>query len=360
MNTEERISSFISLGIHLGEFAEMKGKIHGDPGKKIIASILGTAAEKAEAENPWFTRENVLTALNNISNSLREQKISRFIQPYSHGIEKPGKPQMIGVVMAGNIPLAGFHDFFCTLLTGHHFLGKLSSDDPFLLPAIAEALCAIHPGFGGMITFSENKLSGFNAVIATGSNNTNRYFEYYFGKYPHILRKTRSGIAVLTGKETPEEISGLAGDIFTFFGRGCRSVSKLYVPDGYDLDQLAVSLKKYHHLANHNKYHNNYTYNKAIFLLDNVPFIDCGNLILVENSELASPVSVVFYEFYNDPENLREKVAGLADRIQCIVCADECIQGSVRPGFAQQPELWDFADGVDTMQFLLGLERTGK
>jgi hypothetical protein len=257
--------------------------------------------------------------------------------------------------MAGNIPLVGFHDFFCTLVTGHRFIGKLSSDDLHLLPALAEILCFIDPGFGDLISFTEDKLSGYNAVIATGSNNTNRYFEYYFGKYPHILRKSRNGLAIITGHETMDELNGLSDDIFIYFGRGCRSISKLYVPEQFDFNLFTEPFNKYNHLADHNKFINNYTYHKAIFLMDKTRFIDFGHLLLVESSELASPVSVVYYEYYKEIEDLRMSLTDLNDRIQCIVSSDETLSRSVRPGATQQPELLDYADGIDTMEFLLNL-----
>jgi hypothetical protein len=257
--------------------------------------------------------------------------------------------------MAGNITVVGFHDFFCILLAGYHFLGKLSSEDSRLLPAIADILIRIDPEFKNLISFTDERLSDFDAVIATGSNNTYRYFEYYFGKYPHILRKNRNGVAILTGKETREELSGLADDIFIFFGKGCRSISKLYLPAGYDFQLLQEPFAGYNHYFNHHKYRNNYDYYKTIFILDKTPFIDLGHLLLIENTDKASPVSVLHYEYYNDLAIFNHILPGLKDQIQCIVCHDEQVFDSIKPGNAQSPELWDYADGFDTMEFLLSL-----
>jgi hypothetical protein len=257
--------------------------------------------------------------------------------------------------MAGNIPMAGFHDLFCILLAGHRFLGKLSSEDTWLLPAVAEILFFVNPGFKNLISFTKEKLSGFDAVIATGSNNSYRYFEYYFGKYPHILRKNRNGIAILTGNETSDDLSALVDDIFLYFGKGCRSVSKIYIPEDFRLESLSLPFQKYQHIINHHKYLNNYNYHKAIFLLEKIPFIDLGNSLLTKNAGAASPVSVIYYEHYQDSILLIDKLKDFEDQLQCVVSIDKDVTGSVRPGRSQFPSLSDWADGIDTMDFLLNL-----
>jgi hypothetical protein len=356
MKIEERISSFETLGKYLKEYLNLEAEGKDEHlTDKTVFSILENAVSNAESKNPWFTRENILIALRNISVSLEKSKIELFIQPYSEKLVNLKTPATIGVVMAGNIPLVGFHDFFSVLLSGHCFLGKLSSEDANLIPAIADILFMINPEYRNLIAFSEEKITGFDAIIATGSNNSYRYFEYYFGKYPHILRKNRNGIAILTGSETIDEMAGLADDIFIFFGRGCRNISKLYLPEEFNFELLAKSFRKYDHYTNHHKFHNNYDYHKAIYLLDKIPFIDMGHSLLVENSEMASPVSVIYYEYYKDRFTLAAKLTEMKDQIQCIVCCDPEISGSIKPGQGQHPELWDYADGIDTMEFLLNL-----
>jgi hypothetical protein len=357
MKIEEKISAFISLGKYLKEYVNLKAEVKNKHlTEKTVFSVLENAVSNAEIENPWFTRENIFVALENISISLDKSKLDLFIQPYSEKLVNMKTPGRIGVVMAGNIPLVGFHDFLCVLLSGHRFLGKSSSQDSHLLPAIAELLIMINPDFGNLILFSEERLTGFDAIIASGSNNSYRYFEYYFGKYPHILRKNRNGVAILSGTETGDEMAGIADDIFIFFGRGCRSISKLYLPEHFDFELLAEPLKKYSHYIDYHKYGNNYNYYKAIYLLDKVPFIDIGHALLVENSEIASPVSVIYYEYYQDLPKLKDKLTAMEEQIQCIVCRDPKVSGSIKPGQSQHPELWDYADGIDTMEFLLNLQ----
>jgi len=257
--------------------------------------------------------------------------------------------------MAGNIPAVGFHDFLSVLLAGHHLLAKLSSDDQYLLPDIAEILINIEPSFNDHITFTLEKIQDFDAVIATGSNNTSRYFNYYFGKYPHIIRKNRNAIAVLGGNESRDELNGLAEDIFTYFGLGCRNVSRLFVPKDYDFKAFYEGIEGFSDIGNHHKYVNNYDYNKSVFLVNMEPHFDNGFLILKENAAIASPVSVMHYERYENLDEVNSFVSRESESIQCVVSALTEVQGSIRPGSAQHPKLWDYADGVDTLRFLLNL-----
>jgi len=356
MEIEDRISAFVTLGKYLMESVSLQnGDFISQPTEGSMFSNIENAVMQAQLENPWFTRDNILIALKNISASLERPKIEHFMQPYADRLTDQKTPQTIGVVMAGNIPAVGFHDFLCVLLAGRRFLGKLSSEDFLLLPAIAELLVRIKPEFGELIAFTDKRLHDFDSVIATGGNNSHRYFEYYFDKYPHILRKNRNGVAILTGRETSEELSGLADDIFMFFGKGCRSIAKLFLPEGYDFQLLHEPFTRYNHLFNHHKYRNNYDYYKTIFIIDKIPFIDFGNLLLVESMDTASPVSVLNFEYYNDVVNVKNILQGMNEQIQCIVCHNEMISPSIKPGKAQSPELWDYADGVDTMEFLLNL-----
>jgi hypothetical protein len=356
MNIEERISGFESLGKYLKEYVTLQTENSTDNSlDESHFKQFDDSVKQAESENPWFTRENIIIALKNISDSIERKKIEQFAKRYEKDLWRYGKTRTIGVVMAGNIPLVGFHDFFCILLAGHRFLGKLSSEDSRLLPAIAEVLARISPGFVNLISFSDKRLEGFDSIIATGSNNTYRYFEYYFGKYPNILRKNRNGVAVLTGKESMEELSGLADDIFIFFGKGCRNVSKLYLPEGYDFQLFMEPFSRYGHLSDHNKYRNNYDYYRTIYIIDKTDYIDLGNLLLIESLNIPSRVSVVNFEYYNDPGVVKAILREKEEQVQCIVCQNEIVPAAIKPGKTQCPELWDYADGIDTMEFLLNL-----
>ena len=257
--------------------------------------------------------------------------------------------------MAGNIPAVGFHDFLSVLITENKLLAKLSTDDDKLIPAISELLISIEPEFKPNIKFTTAPLKSFDAVIATGSNNTSRYFDYYFSAYPHIIRKNRNGIAVISGNESEIELDGLASDIFNYYGLGCRNVSKVFVPENYDFSRLLEVLGKRENVIENHKYFNNYEYNKAIFLVNGRKHFDAGNILLVEDTTIASPISVLNYEFYNNIGEAKKIIEMDADKIQCIVTNNEAFPDRILFGKSQQPELWDYADGVDTVEFLLNL-----
>lgn len=254
--------------------------------------------------------------------------------------------------MAGNIPLVGFHDFFCVLLVGHKVLVKQSSNDKHLLPYLAKYLEQVAPGFKGQIEFTEEKLRDFDAVIATGSDNTARYFEYYFNGKPSIIRKNRNSVAVLTGNETDAELERLSHDIFRYYGLGCRNVSKLFVPKNYDFDSFFKAMYAWHPIINETKYANNYDYNKAVYLMSEFDMLENGFLMVKEDSNYASPIATVFYEQYETLEALQHKLETDAENIQCVV-SKGLNKSHLAFGETQQPQLWDFADGVDTMDFLL-------
>lgn len=258
--------------------------------------------------------------------------------------------------MAGNIPAVGFHDFLSVLMSGHKLIARLSSDDDKLLPAIADILVAIEPEFEELITFEGGKLNGFDAVIATGSDNTARYFEYYFGKYPHVIRKNRNGVAVLNGDESKEDLNCLADDIFLYFGLGCRNVSRIFVPLKYDFQKLLSVIEKRNGILENSKYFNNYEYNKAIYLINKTGHFDSANLLLVQNEQIASPVSVLNYEYYSDLHLLEKTLEAREMEIQCVVSNEGRLKKVIPFGSTQQPKLWDYADGVDTMRFLLKLD----
>lgn len=259
----------------------------------------------------------------------------------------------IGLILAGNIPLVGFHDVLCVLASGHHALIKASSNDTRLIKYILNLLVEIAPEFKTRFTFVE-RLAHFDAVIATGSNNTSRYFEYYFGKVPHIIRKNRNSIALLTGNETKEQLFLLGHDIFDFFGLGCRNVSKLLVPAGYDFVPFFEAVEPHQPIIHHHKYNNNYDYNKSIYLVNSDKHLDNGFLLVKEDERLASPLAVLYFEYYDDMPAATSRLAELSEAIQCIVTHGHIDIGNqvVDFGQSQQPRLWDYADGVDTMAFL--------
>jgi hypothetical protein len=307
--------------------------------------------------NPWFTPENVRFAIKAIGLSLKTRQLERWLRNYDQALLEKRKDKTIGVVMAGNIPLVGFHDYLSVMLTGNKLLAKLSTGDNQLLPFLHQLLVKIEPAFAGKVEFTEDTLSGFDAIIATGSDNSARYFDYYFGKYPHIIRKNRNGIAVLTGQETDDDLMAIGEDIFRYFGLGCRSVSKLFVPKNYTFDRFYENIKDYSHVINHHKYANNYEYNKAIYLVNTTPHLDNGFLLLKEDTAFSSPVSVLFYELYSNPKEVKLSLNKQREKIQCIVSVEKTTaeKGVVSPGKSQYPALWDYADGLDTLAFLTEL-----
>ncbi|MCX6283238.1 MAG: acyl-CoA reductase [Bacteroidetes bacterium] len=346
MDIRNRIQTFIETGRILAGYPALQE--NGTP------HPMSEPALRAGLVNPWFTPENIRFALNSLGHSLLEVKINRWLEAYSESLEIPGRREKrIGVVTAGNIPLAGFHDFFCVLICGHSFLGKLSAQDNVLLPAIAKIMEGFDPEWNRMIRFVNEPLKDIDAIIATGSDNTYRYFEYYFSRFPHIIRKSRNGIAILQGDETAAELEGLASDIMLYFGLGCRSVSKLYIPFDYDVLQLMPFFRPWEDIIRHNKYFNNYEYQKSIRIVNKQPFHDFGNLILAEDSKLASAVSVLNFERYRSKSELTEVLPAISDKIQCVVSTADPGIPFILPGTAQKPELWDYADGIDTLSFLL-------
>ena len=285
MDLSERIEGFARLGDYL------KDSLTGDG--SFAPPELHTLAREAEVQNPWFTPAFIHHALKEISVMLDASLMEEWLSRYDTDKLSPAEPKTIGTILAGNIPAVGFHDFLCILLSGHKFKGKLSGKDDKLLPFLAEKLKELEPGFSGLIAFKEKKIGGIDAMIATGSNNSSRYFEYYFGKYPHIFRKNRNGVALLDGGESREELSSLADDIFLYFGMGCRSISKIYVPAGHKFDALYEQCEPYSHLRDHNKYANNYQYQRSVFLMNQVPHLDNGFLIIRPDPKIASAVATL-------------------------------------------------------------------
>lgn len=316
---------------------------------------FASGIEEAAQQNPWFISRFIEHALAAIGDSLKEDNLRQWLEPYIT-LQRSQIHNKVAVINAGNIPMVGFHDFLCVMFSGHHYIGKLSSADKVLLPAIAGWLTQIEPGMQNRFEFTEVKLAGFDAVIATGSNNTARYFDFYFSKYPHIIRKNRNGVAVLTGNESSDELAALADDVFLYFGMGCRSVAKIFVPEGYSFDRLFTAFEKYRTIVNLSKYMNNYEYYRSIFLINKTSHLDNGFLLLKEDTGFSSPPAVLFTEEYARIEALRKRLSESHDKIQCIVGNSTEIDGIIPFGSAQNPELWNYADGIDTMKFLTGLK----
>ncbi|SNY99826.1 acyl-CoA reductase [Flagellimonas pacifica] len=341
------LEAFVKLGSFLRDFCENRNDKNSDKYNKINDILI-----RAEQKNGWFTYENLIFSLEQWVGQLTNENLTHWVANYPIDQERSSKT--IGIVMAGNIPLVGFHDFLCVLLTGNKVLAKLSSNDTVLLPFLADCLIEYEPSLADKIQFIEGKFEHFDAVIATGSNNTSRYFEYYFGKKPNIIRKNRNAIAIITGEESNEELQDLGKDIFKYFGLGCRNVSKIYVPSDYDFDQFFNAIFTYQDIIHQNKYANNYDYNKAVYLMSEFKILDNGFLILKEDSSFASPIASLFYERYDSTQALKQQLKEREEDIQCIV-SKGMFDGEVAFGETQKPQLSDYADGVDTLKFLLEL-----
>jgi hypothetical protein len=321
------------------------------PFNEIFFEAMTEAIQLSKSYNGWFTENNIQFAFKSWEDALNEENLLKWTSKYD--LEKVHNHH-IAIVLAGNIPLVGFHDLLSVLISGNRVIAKLSSNDKLLLPYLTKYLIAIEPEFEGKIVFTEERLEKFNAVIATGSNNTARYFEYYFGKYPNIIRKNRNSVAVLSGKETSEELKSLSNDIFRYFGLGCRNVSKIFIPKDYNFDAFFNAMFIWKEVINDNKYINNYDYNKAVYLMSNVNLLDNEFLLLKEDINFSSPISVTFYEYYDSLESVSEKLITEKDNIQCIV-SNLGIKNEIKFGETQNPNLWEYADGIDTIDFLVKL-----
>lgn len=322
-------------------FAQLKLKIDA-----LTDEELDQLEAQAKAKNGWFTKESIQQSLKGISSMLEAGKLDKWLKNYD--IVEP-VPKIVGIVMAGNIPLVGFHDLLCILISGNFAAVKASSDDEFLTTAIIGWILEIEPRFKKNIELRE-RLTGIDAVIATGSDNTARYFEYYFKDIPSIIRKNRTSVGVLGGNESSAQLESLGDDIFSYFGLGCRNVSKVFTPKGFDLRDTFPAFEKFKEVANHNKYRNNYDYHKSIYLVNKTPHLDTGFLLSVSTDELVSPISVLYHQEYDKLETLERVLKFNKEKIQCIVG-----EGYIPFGQAQKPELWDYADNVDTLEFLSGL-----
>ena len=311
MELQQRINAFVKLGAFLGQFStEDFQKNEVIEANALFFDGFKHQLKLAKEHNGWFTQNNISFSLNSWTNALTHSNINKWLAPYNFNTVTP---KTVAIIMAGNIPLVGFHDFLSVLISGHHVLVKQSSNDKHLLPFLAKYLEVVEPAFKGKITFTEQKLENFDAVIATGSDNTARYFEYYFKGKPSIIRKNRNSVAVLTGKETTDQLEALSHDIFRYYGLGCRNVSKLFVPKDYNFDAF---------------------------------------LMIKEDKSYASPIATVFYEYYDTKETMQQELADNKDNLQCVV-ANGFLADEITFGYTQKPQLWDYADNVDTVEFLL-------
>ena len=350
MTLETKKSVFVELGKFLSQFSEKNTSkdpavLHNHTFFEAFIDLI----KLSQSHNGWYTPEQVYFSIQSWAEALTKENLNQWLSAYD--LEQ-NKIKNIALILAGNIPLVGFHDFLSVLISGNTVLVKTSSNDQHLLPFLAKYIIAIEPEFKDKIKFVEGKLENFDAVIATGSNNTARYFEYYFKDKPSIIRKSRNSVAVLNGSETKEQLEALGEDIFRYFGLGCRNVSKLFVPKDYSFVPFFEAIFAYQDVIHYEKYANNYDYNKAVFLMSNFKLLDNGFLTLKEDKSHASPISSVFYENYDNISDIKLRLQTEVEQIQCIVSAN-LIEGSIDFGQTQKPALWDYADNVDTISFLL-------
>jgi hypothetical protein len=342
MTLKQRIRAFARMG----DFVDRHDNGNRQPGEDQLHTGLDKVIEIAYTYNNWFIPQFVNESIRSLKSFLDETTLAKFTERFTDSPEQ----RTVAVICAGNIPLVCFHDLMCVLLSGHKALIKLSGDDKVLMPFFLRLLVHYEPAFESSISFAEGKLSNFNAVIATGSDNTASHLHYYFRKYPNIIRKSRTSMAVLTGNETTEELKDLGKDIFLYFGLGCRNVSKLLVPKEYSFNKFFESIVDFGFVVNNNKYGNNYDYHRAIYLLEQIPFLDNNFLMIRETRDLYSPVGVLYYEFYDGQTDIGDYVKAHEHQLQCVVG-----RNYVPLGYSQRPVITDFADNIDTVDFLVHL-----
>ncbi len=354
LNKSEMIDALVITGTYLAQHA--RGEADPDGSLSVLTSTFFDPFEEVirseHTFNGWFTEAHIRNAIGAIAGMLKREQLVKWMQQYPDLPVDPAGRKTIGVIMAGNIPLVGFHDMLSVIMSGHSFLGKLSSKDDHLLKQVAGIICAVEPRFGKRISFTDEYLRDADAVIATGSDNSARHFSYYFKNTPHILRRNRNGITILSGDESDEELLLLGKDIFTYFGLGCRNVTKIYLPDHFDVTRLLRLYEEWAGLTEHHKYNNNLDYHRTIFLMKRIPFLDNGLVLFKEDVSIASPVGVVYYEKYSELNRLKKQIKGQSEQVQCVVSTIKEIENAIPPGTTQEPRLWDYADGVDTMEFL--------
>lgn len=341
MRNENGILALSELGYFLREFLE-----ESETSESALNKDFNAVIARSEIENPWFTKENIRFALNSWAEILTQDSIKNWVGKY----QENKTPKKVGLILAGNIPMVGFHDVVSTLVSGHEAKIKLSSKDRLLIPFLLKVWNEFS---NQQLKYSlVERLEGFDAVVATGSNNTARYLEYYFKDYLNIIRKNRTSVAILSGKETDKELQLLGEDIFRYFGLGCRNVTKLMLPEDFSLDRLFDNLLPYKEVINHNKYANNYDYNRAVYLLNQEKFWDNNFVMLKEDSKLFSPVAVLNFSRYKNVDEVKGFISENEQEIQCVVAKPEIGLNSVNIGETQKPSLNTYADNVDTMEFL--------
>jgi Acyl-CoA reductase (LuxC) len=330
-----------------------------DLGKKLTPEndALQTIVRKTALHNSWFTEANQWKAIAEIRVAfLQKDKLEAWLKPYFLQNTEGVSDKTVALILAGNIPLVGFHDIISVFLTGHKSLIKLSDKDPFFVPFMIELLSTLNVPIEHYFAISESRMKDFDAVIATGSNNSARYFDAYFGKYPNIIRKNRNAVGILRGDETSDDLAKLGEDVFTYFGLGCRNVSKIYVAKDYNFHPLLEALHEHNALVMHDKFKNNFDYQFTLTILNKVQHQANGCIIMVENKAIMSPIAMLFYEYYDSFKQLSKDLLERKEEIQCVVSKNK-IDGlpCFDFGEAQKPALNDYADGEDTIQFLLGL-----
>jgi len=350
MDLYQRVKALEKLGKILSSIGENRTWTGFDMGiTEDEYNALGELTRNLRIFNGWFTEKEVMNSFKAWGNQLSLENIEKWIKRYN--LDDIESNKEVGIIMAGNIPLVGFHDYVCCYITGYKTKIKLSSDDDKLFPAILNVLNHFDNAVMERCEVVINQLKGVDGIIATGSNNTSRYFEQYFGKYPNIIRKSRTSVAIITGSESEEDLQGLANDVFAFYGLGCRNVTKVFLPKGYDLDNLFKAFFPFQYVSENNKYANNYDYHKAVFMMEQYDLLENGFLIMKEDQSLHSPIGTLYYEYYSDVNSIQEHLKQFDENIQCVVSKKD-----IPFGKAQNPELWDYADNIDTMEFLLDLK----
>ena len=343
----------LSLNQRIQVLADLGERIQFELNHSPYNEAFENLLNKVNQRNPWFTKESVVQSLSVWANLLESNNLNHFISRYETVLFEKKNDKVVLLILAGNIPLVGLHDVICSFLSGSKSMIKVSSKDALLLSYLIEQIKTINSTASDYFEISETKAQGFTHVIATGSNNSARYFDHYFSKFPNIIRKNRSSLAIITPETTDTELEYLANDVFQYFGLGCRNVTQLCVPHSFDFDRLKNAFNSYATIINHNKYANNYDYHKAIALMNGDPFIDFEFILLQNKSMLKSPLGVLHYNFYENVTEVDSYIQEHRADIQCVVSSQSTSFNEVNFGQTQQPKLWDFADQIDTLQFLL-------
>jgi len=344
MEQKQCISAFVQLGEKISSFLQQPDIFLPTNAE---FTLLSEACLRSSQKNNWFKKEEIKRALEGIAFMLQKEKLELWVKPFNLTFKNP---KTIAIIFAGNIPAVGFHDWLSVLISGNKVLAKLSSQDEFIIPAFSQMLVEIEPYFSSKIEFVKGKMENIEAFIGTGSNNSARYFEYYFGKYPNIIRKNRTSVAIVKNSISNEELSDLGKDIFFFYGLGCRNVTKIYFEKGFKLNRFFEAIIDFGYVIENHKYDNNYTYHKTLFLMNSEKILDNNFVLLRPIKDLTSPVGVINYEYFENEEELKIELNSKQSQIQAIISTKD-----IQFGKAQMPELTDYADGINTLEFLANL-----